>query len=1012
MKRFLAFSGLALVLTVILTLSLLPFNTSAAEVSSDNNVIYISDLGTGDGSSAQNALGNSTHPDFSGTENYMNTALYQAFEKLATTGGTVVICGDVKIGTAQCEATGSASIAEFKFPKTKKPILVTSVYKNEDYLSTAKFISAENSFLLLNGPTVWENLNIYSNGNSDRAICCNGYKTVFGEGLNCTAPSGSSSNMYLSIAGGTRYADLASDTDITVKSGKFCRIAGGIWTHDNSQTHTLTGDTHIRIEGGTVTTMIFGNATYAKPSSGIAAPNHDGDVYLTITGGNIDAQIYAAGVGAFKNADSEVFVKIEGGFFSSARTTPIIATYSGNTGYAPANIYIDLANSSNVTRNENLNRLINNLPANGKIVNYPSHWATSVTKISAPSVTTVFKNDVITSEGAEVSVTYTDKHVTTKTYTDTVKYEDAKSAFKVVCDTSTIGQKSIEFQYGNKTYATSSITVLDAPTVNIEGAQIRVDSATQQLRFVANFDNSLADGMTVDSYGIIAVPSDMLNSKDAFNHVNTVGMYDYQPGEKDINVTAADITRFSAIAVHYIRQNNYCTDYTARAYVKVTYGGESYYRYSDIIERNPYIVAKQAIKNDDEPTEYKEALKANLIDVYDSYDEYTSYNDSSYLRDKVVAYMETMANYAWQPEETFLVLNPSSSGVGSSVTALFEKGKTYYGLPYVNDNLNQYESFVEHFKTENGVNYFTDPENKITPLTGSYFIYDHDTYYLTDAQKEAAFQNYLNMPGNDCITALLLSWNSVLNNRDDIQNMISTYSVIPGHDTGVIPVGDYEYSYEKYGYDTPSMVNATGETRMYAAYAKLQKGDGLITLNTSTNVRHARLVVKVDVNAQTVTTREQATTHITGRNDNYTTMPEKTYTFKQLFDTAYLPITIPELTTGNSDTEFTYATDLDLVNTLPDKKLSGTVMSNRQIIYVRVIVNDENGNEIYNAKSFLPISGYSFHAREYDLSTFDLGGLTLTSGNKYSISILTKVSGLKTLESEVPLLTDYSFTAK
>jgi len=161
-----------------------------------------------------------------------------------------------------------------------------------------------------------------------------------------------------------------------------------------------------------------------------------------------------------------------------------------------------------------------------------------------------------------------------------------------------------------------------------------------------------------------------------------------------------------------------------------------------------------------------------------------------------------------------------------------------------------------------------------------------------------------------------------------------------------------------------------------------------------------------------VTTREQATTHITGRNNNYTTMPEKTYTFKQLFDTAYLPITIPELTTGNSDTEFTYATDLDLANTLPDKKLSGTVMSNRQIIYVRVIVNDENGNEIYQAKNFLPNSGYSFHAREYDLSTFDLGGLTLTSGNKYSISILTKVSGLKTLESEVPLLTDYSFTAK
>jgi hypothetical protein len=375
--------------------------------------------------------------------------------------------------------------------------------------------------------------------------------------------------------------------------------------------------------------------------------------------------------------------------------------------------------------------------------------------------------------------------------------------------------------------------------------------------------------------------------------------------------------------------------------------------------------------------------------------------------------MEAMADYAWQPEETFLVLNPAGSGHGSAITALFKKGETYYGLPYVNDNLSQYENFVEHFTTKNGINYFADPENRITPLNGGYIISDHDTYILSEAQKEAAYQNYLNMPGNDCITAVLLSWNTVLNNREQIQKMNSTYSVIPGHDTGVIPVGDYEYSYEKYGYDTPSMVNETGEEDMYAAYAKLQKGDALITLNTETNVRHARLVLSVDVNAKTVKTREQATVHITGNNGNYTTMPEKTYTFDELFKSAYLPITIPELKTGNSDMEFTYATELDLANDLPNKKLSGKVLSNRQIVSLRVTVTDSNGNEVLNNKEFVSIKGYSFHAREVELSDFDLlNGLNLQSGSEYKMSLKVRVSGLTNMEDEVPVITDYQFTAK
>ncbi len=1018
MKSFLKFFSLAMLFAAIFTLTILTTNTTAMEIDVVNNVIYISDSGTGDGSSAANALGNETHPDYDGVRTYMNTALYQAAEKLSKTGGTIVICGNVTIGSAQCEPTSSSSISEFEFPKTDKTIRITSVYGEEDYTGSASFISADNSFINLNSPTLWENLNIVAAGNADRAICCNGYKTVFGNGLNCTYSDGKSSSHYLSIAGGSRYKALTSDTDVTIKSGKFRRVVGGIWTAASDKTNTLTGDTHIRIEGGSIYTMITGNSTYAATSNGVPSPLHDGDVYLTITGGSIDAQIFCVGVGGFKDTESNVYVSIEGGFFSSSRTTPILATYFENgveklTGNRPKAVYIDLSNSVNVTRTENLNRLITNLPENGQIVNYPAHWATSVTKVTAPSAKTVFTDDVIESRGGEVSVTYKNKHNNQTTYTDTVKYEDAKSVFKAVCDTTTAGSKTVSYQYGGIEYASENIQVIQAPKVTIKGAQIRINDAQQKVRFVAEHNNVLADGMTIKERGVIAVASDMLNNPEAFNHENTVAMFDYQPGETDIFKTEDGITTFSAITLHYIRQNNYCTDYTARAYIKVNYNGKDYYRYSDIIERNVYNIAKQAMVSGLEAKSTEEAMKTNVVDVYDNYNEFYPYNSSSHLRDRVLEYMETMANYAWQPKETFLVLNPSGSGHGSSITALFEKNKTYYGLPYVNDNLNQYETFIENFETTNGVNYFSNPNNKIIPLTGSYYIYDHDTYYLTDAQKDAAYQNYLNMPGNDCITAVLLSWNTVLNNREQIQAMNSTYSVIPGHDTGVIPVGDYEYSYEKHGYDTPSMVKATGTTRMFAAYAKLRKGDAMITLDTSTNVRHARLVVGVDTSKQIVTTLEQATTHITGRNNNYTTMTRKEYTFQQLFDTAYLPITIPELATGNSDSEFTYATDLDLANDLPNGEFNGKVISNRQIIYLRVTLKDSTGKEILNNKQFVPISGYSFHAREVELSDFNfLKNVNLTEGETYTLSLYVRTSGLKTLTSEVPAITNYQFTAK
>ena len=455
-----------------------------------------------------------------------------------------------------------------------------------------------------------------------------------------------------------------------------------------------------------------------------------------------------------------------------------------------------------------------------------------------------------------------------------------------------------------------------------------------------------------------------------------------------------------------LRPNQYNVDYHARAYVKLNYNGEELYVYSDIIDRNPYDVAKTAVESGLESDATVTNLQTNVINKFDNYNEETSYLSSTSLRTRVVNAMKAQMNVVWTPSANFWIYNDKDTyGSGVNVDLYFEKGKTYRGIPYTNMNYSQKETFSDFL-----VNGTLEVElvDGLTPGQRYPWI------FATEAQKTVAHNNYISFPGSDCSTAVITSWNTVINNRVNLKNLYATRYMIPSQNSGTLPVGDYDYSYETYGVDTHAMCDdANNGAKITAAYELLQPGDAIVTYQTS---GHTRMIISNDVANKKVTTIECANWDIdTKTAEGYwiASWKKLTYTYSELLSTGYIPITIPELVTGCSDSEYTYVTDLNLEEDLAQGKLTGKAISNRQIISVDItITNVTDGTKTIKFRPPVSSKYSDVHVPSVDLSQLDLSGFGLTSGKEYTMSLNIRVAGLSEANPTVKLIKDYQFTVK
>ena len=201
-------------------------------------VVFVRDGGNGDGSTALKPYGK----------------LEDAYSALGDKGGRVVICGKYTMKGA------------FEEPVHTGTVTVTQNYNDLDYREgTSLYTGGAGRRYILNGPTVFENIN-FSTSNKGGLFIISQYNRVeFGEGISCEGFDGSLVANAVTILGGeqsglTPKKKNDGGSHIIVKSGNDILIAGlcRYVTSDNNRS------SKIEIYGGEIKNLYSGNINGGK----------------------------------------------------------------------------------------------------------------------------------------------------------------------------------------------------------------------------------------------------------------------------------------------------------------------------------------------------------------------------------------------------------------------------------------------------------------------------------------------------------------------------------------------------------------------------------------------------------------------------------------------------------------------------------------------------------------------------------------------------------------------------
>ncbi len=266
-------TAIVLFFAVLVALSVLSSGAAVKKV-------YLKNGGSGDGSSYQNAIG-----DFK-----------EAVRILAKNGGEIVICGKYTftelINLSEKSGTSNGS----------KVITVTSVdgendYRKRDNAALCFGDGKISANMILAGNFVFENLNIVTNGGkTPRAVICNGYDTVFGEGIVCEKKGDAP---HLSVVGISLEEErVSSDGKLTIKSGTYNNVCAG------NRSGNSVGDTVLTIDGG------FFEGTVSASGYISIGVKQDGNAVLVINGGTFLGQ-----VGCITDVSDTFVFTVNGGNF-------------------------------------------------------------------------------------------------------------------------------------------------------------------------------------------------------------------------------------------------------------------------------------------------------------------------------------------------------------------------------------------------------------------------------------------------------------------------------------------------------------------------------------------------------------------------------------------------------------------------------------------------------------------------------------------------------------------------
>lgn len=288
------------------------------------------------------------------------------------------------------------------------------------------------------------------------------------------------------------------------------------------------------------------------------------------------------------------------------------------------------------------------------------------------------------------------------------------------------------------------------------------------------------------------------------------------------------------------------------------------------------------------------------------------------FRDAIVDYMKKCAEIKWVAAKNFSMTQDNGDW---DVSLSYKRGMTYYGIPYTDYTVN-----YDYFKDE-----------------------------LVNGQYMPKALGWTDSPGLNCYSSIILAYQQF----EPYDGTVSSW--IPGDpDFWLEKVGDYEPA--KNYLVTKETCEFNGKDKISEAYASLQKGDIIYQMNNIQHYNmHCRVVVgeptvvrngagKIIPSRSYVTCIEQTNQFDKSRTDGVKTTwyIDHTYTFDNLYERGYLPLTLKAYNKPLSEMEVPYiGIDTEITASgLSKGAIAGTISSNFRLIFVRAEMLDKDGKVV------------------------------------------------------------------
>lgn len=296
------------------------------------------------------------------------------------------------------------------------------------------------------------------------------------------------------------------------------------------------------------------------------------------------------------------------------------------------------------------------------------------------------------------------------------------------------------------------------------------------------------------------------------------------------------------------------------------------------------------------------------------------------LREVAVKAMRDMLSIQWSTPKDFMY---NKEGAVSNKDYRYYINTTYAGLPYADAQTNIYV-WYEYY----------DPKTGVLNMEG-------DGQWLNDTL------------GNTCAGSLMWGWSVVcdsLTGKYVNTQMVSKY--------GCIPVGDYTYNTyisSYYEQSTEEICSLNGMNKIMECYALMQMADAV----TSSTAAHTMMAIEdatvvrtadgqIDPSQSYIVIQDQAAgtgdkfyevSDEQGNILHYTGRTEKKFTFMELYNQDYIPVTTAELAGLEPYTKPEVKFSLENCTTVSDM-LTGAFTSNYPMCMMKLNATDKDGKVI------------------------------------------------------------------